>query len=125
MSETKTEQKAAHTPGPWVNDPNAWGDIDAASGEQIAMIIDQSDFGRIVHMLSFEGATAPTEEQARANARLIAAAPALLEALEDAAAILGNVLLRHGGNMSASDLATRMVKLDEFEAAIASARGEG
>lgn len=112
MSETKTEQKAAHTPGPW----RIWQQVDPA--------IEQPSAHVALVNTTFVVGSGPLGAP-EADARLIAAAPTLLEALEDAAAILGNVLLHHGVNMSASDLAARMAKLDEFEAAIASARGEG
>ena len=67
MSNTK------HTPGPWANDPNgtgAVGDISTADGELCVAQAQQT---------SPSGRPDPARD---ANARLIAAAPELLEALK-------------------------------------------
>ena len=66
---------AAHTPGPWKVDPNFWGDIETAKGElQICTVDADGDVGH--------NFACPEIAEAEANARLIAASPDLLEALE-------------------------------------------
>lgn len=63
--------ESKHTPGPWIataSDNGEWG-IDAASGWGIATVAGSAGDG-------------PGNDESDANARLIAAAPELLEALE-------------------------------------------
>lgn len=66
-----------HTPGPWNVDPDCWGDIQA-DGAEIATVFDSDDFG-CEYLIS--GSITASEDEAKANARLIAAAPDLLAAL--------------------------------------------
>ena len=76
-----------HTPGPWsIDDAGAWINIYGS----------ESDDANIVAKIEItDGSTdyLHDQETARANARLIAAAPELLEALE---ALLGNCLDSEG-----------------------------
>lgn len=79
-----TETKAAHTPGPW-NDNGLQGELDDDRDIQIG-----SDHGNVA-AASYCGApyNSGKDDEARfatrdANARLIAAAPELLEACETA-----------------------------------------
>ena len=62
-----TEQRAAHTPGPWIRG---------------ARLLDVCAGASVVATVACASSHPATEEQAHANARLIAAAPDLLEALE-------------------------------------------
>ena len=90
-----------HTPGPWRSDPcyrsgyTVWGGTDAVP---VCVVDTQDDEGRF--------GTIKNE----ANARLIAAAPDLLEALVEA-----SVALRIGHNS--------LVALEKASAAIAKAEG--
>ena len=61
-----TEQRAAHTPGPWIRG---------------ARLLDVCAGASVVATVACASSHPATEEQAHANARLIAAAPDLLEAL--------------------------------------------
>lgn len=62
-----TEQRAAHTPGPWIRG---------------ARLLDVCAGASVVATVACASSHPATEEQAHANARLIAAAPDLLAALE-------------------------------------------
>lgn len=70
---------AAHTPGPWIIDPRHYWDKgigirqDADGWHRLYCEVDRDDCDR---------------DTAEANARLIASAPALLEALEEARTVL-------------------------------------
>lgn len=73
---------SAHTPGPWRVDPDYSADIQTADGRlEIAAI-----------MSDYTTDNAPPEAKAAANARLIAAAPELLDAL---AALLDDYVLTY------------------------------
>lgn len=69
MSETN---KVSYTPGPWKYDPY-WSLIHGPKGVEIAAI----------HAAMQQGEKRARLDTARANARLIAAAPGLLEALRE------------------------------------------
>lgn len=69
----------SHTPGPWFVDPDNWGDIQA-SGTEIGVAFYEANVGR---EWVIKGPITIDEETCRANARLIAAAPDLLEALSE------------------------------------------
>ena len=95
--------KMKHTPGPWIYGPETGPDctrIDAENGRVIAAVrsreITSWEQSRPIYSWSEEGA---------ANARLIAAAPELLEAAHDAIEcieILGNLMdnIKAHGNYS-------------------------
>jgi cytochrome c556 len=96
------EQK--HTPGPWsigspLNNPNNGFPIRSESGEEVAVVADWS------HRANIE----------RANARLIAAAPDLLEAAIHAEETLSLYVAETGEPGAA---------LDALRAAIAKAKGD-
>lgn len=82
---------AQHTPGPWHNKPDA---IQTEDGVEIAFCADVGDYG-----------------MTRANSLLIAAAPELLELLEDV-------------ERSLTTLGARGQPLKKIRAAIAKAKGE-
>ena len=66
------------TKGPWRVDPRHWGDIQAANGElEISASWHEAMIGEVIEI---GGRSAPPAHEARANARLIAAAPDLAEA---------------------------------------------
>ena len=74
--------KFKHTPGPWKVDPNYPHDIQTESG--VIEIATTS--------IALSGGLPAKYEDRKANARLIAAAPELLEALQDAVEYLKNYL---------------------------------
>ncbi len=103
---------AKHTPGPWTAEEATSNSIDIVSEEvEIATIISDEDF--------------PEDCEERANARLIAAAPELLDALRDLAdRAEGGVDygLCHRGICSRSECA-QCRRVDAARAAIAKAEG--
>jgi len=86
-----------HTPGPWRSTVNEWGASVVDNGEQFICYIGSES------------------SEDRANARLIAAAPELLEACERTAGILPE-LFSWDGDIEFQEL---------LNAAISKARGEG
>lgn len=98
-----------HTPGPWKVDGYRihTGDEQYPAYRTIAKVnvVNFGDFWAV-------------EETAEANARLIAAAPALLEALELAEATIARLTIRHGPFSSTDGT------LSIARAAIALAKGE-
>ncbi|ACL06208.1 conserved hypothetical protein [Desulfatibacillum aliphaticivorans] len=106
--------KPKHTPGPWVvergdvgDETYIWTATDIVGADGFPVV---SDTGLIPEGLAFK------YETTEANARLIAAAPDLLEALEDALKFL------HGSHTKSVG-PTEMQLCDQMEAAIAKARG--
>lgn len=90
-----------HTPGPWKNEEGyRW--LNARSDDRV--IADMRIVGGVI------------EDEVKANARLIAAAPDLLEALESVADIWANA---KPGDQSPFGITARRIA-----AAIAKARGE-
>lgn len=69
-----------HTPGPWNFDPEALADIQTESGKEIASAFMPWASGDEWVIQGTMASSSP--EESYANARLIAAAPELLEALE-------------------------------------------
>ena len=67
------EQKAAHTPAPWLIE---WNAAQSGEGHYITDSKDMVELSRIAAVLFHDDADGET----RANARLLAAAPELLEA---------------------------------------------
>ena len=94
------EQKAAHTPGPWLIE---WNAAQSGEGHYITDSKDMVELSRIAAVLFHDDADGET----RANARLLAAAPDLLAALI--------------GVVKVADRAT--VEFDAARAAIAKAEG--
>jgi hypothetical protein len=77
---------AGHTPGPWLHDAqDDWRDICQTTG-----------IGRHVIACVTPSVGGVGEETDRANARLIAAAPELLDALSDLATAMEAVLAKPG-----------------------------
>ena len=74
---------SAHTPGPWQVDPNNPGDVNGPDGKDVAVALF-SGMTRLEITGNEPTLSAITHEEAEANARLIAAAPCMLEALQDA-----------------------------------------
>jgi hypothetical protein len=74
-----------HTPGPWHVDPHAVGDIECGHGT-IAIAINRATGFRVP--AGNEAVADITKDEAHANARLMAAAPDMLKALEAIAAVL-------------------------------------
>ena len=99
------EQKAAHTPAPWHFKKLAMHD-----GGHVVMFTAQN--GQRTHRLDCAG------EFKEADARLIAAAPQLLEALQTTAANLRSWKAANGGGIKTFDS-----WLEVVEEAIAKAKG--
>lgn len=81
-----------HTPGPWHHDKRGYPhpDVKAANGRNVACT-----WGVNNQPKTKEAAEAQ-KQIARANARLIAAAPELLDALKDAKELLENMGIKEG-----------------------------
>lgn len=92
-----------HTPGPWY-----------ACGDEV--LIDMGDRAHLV------ATAADWSEETEPNARLIAAAPALLEALQEAEPLLAEMLKYLEANLPNG---ARMPVLEKVRAALASAQGNG
>ena len=107
-----------HTAGPW----NVYGDdktlIGAKDGK---MMLAKTNHRHICQEWS------RTVEEAQANARLIAAAPELLAALEQLTEKTerANTIRHSGGRVTAGDWAELHQLTNEARAAIEKARGEG
>ena len=80
-------QKAAHTPAPWLIE---WNAAQGGEGHYITDSNDMGELSRIAAVLFHDDAG-----ETRANARLIAAAPELLAALERAYMALIGYLPAH------------------------------
>jgi hypothetical protein len=93
-----------HTPGPWKAHPDRWVTTDDANLERIAKVADASDDVEV------------TDERADADAHLIAAAPDLLKAAEDALELLKRLRNAEG--------AYRVTCIAQLAAALAKAKGE-
>jgi hypothetical protein len=98
--------EAKHTPGPWEVLP-----IDDPTRPNAPFLIDAQDNTRIIAEVS--------DPDARANAALIAAAPVMLEALEDAARLVGLIL----AGDEAVDTADLEATYNGINAALAKAEG--
>ena len=105
------KQKAAHTPAPWLIE---WNVAQGGEGHYITDSKDMAELSRIAAVLFHDDADGET----RANARLIAAAPQLLEALQTTAANLRSWKAANGGGIKTFDS-----WLEVVEEAIAKAKG--
>lgn len=104
--------KAQHTPGPWIIEYTAA----SLSTLKRDFIITHSDENLRSHICRiFDASLCPEHGESQANARLIAAAPELLEALEKARDELRG--LPHS-------LGYEFTHLQEINSAIAKAKGE-
>lgn len=105
------EQKAAHTPAPWIADLGEAHRVRA-----------QQDGGQVAIMMNLKGqhglAGRRSGDEVAANAHLIAAAPQLLEALQTTAANLRSWKAANGGGIKTFDS-----WLEVVEEAIAKAEG--
>jgi hypothetical protein len=102
VSAAKKKQAAGHTPGPW--------SMDGLRGVWLIAARDVPQVARLTCDPDDAEGTAATE----ADARLIAAAPELLDALEDAARWI---------NTLPADIRLGSIMLEKLRAAIAKARG--
>jgi len=108
MNENMKNEKAKFTPGPWIYRPNKyddWGVVKSPDGLPVA----QACVGR--WSKDFDKHRTEGTDPAEANARLIAAAPELLAALEAA-------------RLWAVEYYGSLPWLESAEAAIAKAKGE-
>ena len=105
------EQKAAHTPAPWQIE---WNAAQSGEGHYITDSNDMGELSRIAAVLFHDDADGET----RANARLLASAPQLLEALQTTAANLRSWKAANGGGIKTFDS-----WLEVVEEAIAKAEG--
>jgi hypothetical protein len=111
---SKTQRPVKHTPGPWSLDPRSPGDVETPAGVQIAFGLAASQVGEEWHIKG----PCPPDDEAEANARLIAASPDLLEALRG----LLEAYLVHEGH-SYCDLGTDDDAVSRARTAIAKATG--
>ena len=105
------EQKAAHTPAPWLIE---WNAAQGGEGHYITDSKDMVELSRIAAVLFHDDADGET----RANARLIAAAPQLLEALQTTAENLRSWKAANNSGINTFDS-----WLEVVEEAIAKAKG--
>lgn len=103
-------EAAAHTPGPW-----RATDAEAPAGVEISILASDDDEPRIA---SLGVGTRRARDEHRTNARLIAAAPAMLAALEIAVTTLEAAYIADRQNLSAK------LAAQGGRAALALARGE-
>jgi dimeric dUTPase (all-alpha-NTP-PPase superfamily) len=101
----------SHTPGPWMV---AYGSVYTANTKEV----------RIANMDRSEPSTSPVERDA--NAQLIAAAPIMLEALEETEATMSNwyVVIAERFGILSKEVDEFYAMKDKIRAAIAKARGE-
>lgn len=105
------EHIVPHTPGPWRPNVAGGADLIDARKRLVARAYDPEDDDAVTR-------------EAAANARLIAAAPDLLAALEDLLPYAAREIKRLNDTMVGSLYpAINLAKLDRAEAAIAKARG--
>jgi Asp/Glu/hydantoin racemase len=100
-----------HTPGPWTQ------------GDDNPLSI----YGKYTNVATVHGTHATgarTEEEARANARLIAAAPDLLAALQEATMVLKWAAQESKGKVKAEIVGGWMHHAEKAQAAITAATGE-
>lgn len=111
---TTTEAVSGHTPGPW---SVRWQDV-GAQQRHSAIYGPKVGWGRGIAVLAHTHGARDKPENT-ANARLIAAAPDLLEALEELF-VRGDVQIAFAGNPNACEALEAKCR-----SAIARARGEG
>lgn len=83
-------QKSQHTPGPWVAEDHMKNGMWAVLGQEYTVENEFGDYIRPVVVSVMGGGKRPFNTQTEANARLIAAAPELLEVAKIAAYIATN-----------------------------------
>ena len=111
MTDTTTAARPAHTPGPWK--------VSTLFDKHDALLIDGPEgSGVTVARVACFGAQAETPHAQLPNARLIAAAPELLEALHQLIVVIGLTAIKY---QSALDILQAAV--DEARAVIAKATG--
>jgi hypothetical protein len=74
-----------HTPGPW-----AWERREDYDAEHVVVFDPQSDNGDILALVDHEETRADLDQSADANARLMAAAPEMLQALQNLRSLFDN-----------------------------------
>lgn len=119
----RLEAAGEHTPGPWRVEAGTtliWGNCnpDDHSTRGMGYPIAEARINP-----SGNWSTGPYADEGEANARLIAAAPDLLEALQKLVALHDTFCARHGNQEDAYNLvATRWADFDAARAAILKAR---
>lgn len=111
-----------HTPGPWVYSPDYRYDRDRTTGSEVVELVGYDVASEQSPVIGCEGIEA-WFPNAEANARLIAAAPDLLEALLEAIDC-GMVPISSAKEGGASAYSRQVRCADMIRAAIAKARGE-
>ena len=109
---------SAHTPGPWWPNTNSVGSWEVRTRRDVDEADPRADYGTDYGAYVCTGIGDHTEKRTRgneeANARLIAAAPDLLEALED---LIGNYKENKGAGLGIGPIM-------KAKTAIAKAKGE-
>ena len=114
------ENKTKHTPGPWKYRPNKyddWGVVRSADGLPVA----QACVGR--WSKDFDTHRTNNTDPGEANARLIAAAPELLAALEKISNQISKPALRSIQDCGQLGVYFTAKEINDFRAAIAKAKG--
>ena len=114
---TLASPRAGHSPGPWQVDPNRRGDVQTGDGREVCSVWSQEDHGN-THVVGSGGGRLVPDEDSDANARLIAAAPELLAALEHITELFVDCA-------PLGELTEREVAVVNARAAIAKATGAG
>lgn len=112
--------KTKHTPGPWVAEDPGYNTKSSLAGNPILIQgpVDKESFGEELASLRLWSDHNEQNEQQRANARLIAAAPELLEAAKLALAALQR-------EIDITDNEFHPATMRILKAAIAKAEGKG
>jgi len=124
---SKTQGPVKYTAGEWCLDPHSPGDVETPAGVQIAFGLAASQVGEVWHIKG----PCPPDDEAAANARLIASSPDLLEAAREGLICAEADIEdrrqsnKEHGDDDASDpiLAVLIARRDLIAAAIAKATG--
>ena len=110
------------TPGPWTHNAPFFADVVGPDGKDLAVVIS-ADMGTLTIPAGAPTVGPRTRAHAFANARLIAAAPELLEALREARRWIGDGDMSDGMDRSIWTPEYAAV-VDQVDAALAKAGGE-
>ena len=120
MDNALTDLKQGHTPGPWV-----YVDAEKEASMQFRKLCVIRGGGKEITSFSWQTPSKafPSKEESQANARLIAAAPELLEALQGAIGALEQDVDTGADYNDADWSGIAQQRLDDARAAIARATG--
>ncbi len=104
----------SHTPGPWMASEGYPSDV---------WHVDMPGRGYAISVSRSDSDTDMTVEEVQANARLIAAAPSLLESIDQVCAALETCMAHYGDRMCEADRRSRYAALAAARTAQANAEG--